>query len=345
MNKAIKILFLASEPIDSDKLQLGMEVREIDLALRRSPHSDRFELENHWAVRISDFQELLLRHRPHIVHFSGHGSPQGEIILEDEVGNRSIVSVSVLSKLFSILKGNIRCVILNACYSETQAQAIAKYVDCVIGISNAISDQSAIRFSSAFYQVLGYGRNLKTAFELGCLAVESTDPGNEDAIKLIGDEKNLANTYLLSEIAEPQLKEIYSFLDAKQYKGATQLCKSILESHPQHAEANLIIAICYLKGQPSEQHIRAKVKQVEGYLNKAAQFPSTANAARVIMGLVKYDHYRYEDEGEPTLDEIKHSIKDAELTQCDNYYISHVNASPEAYSLLGITQPSKRLGI
>jgi hypothetical protein len=44
-------------------------------------YRDRFELEQHWAVRFSDVAEALLRHTPHIVHFSGHGTQAGTIVL------------------------------------------------------------------------------------------------------------------------------------------------------------------------------------------------------------------------------------------------------------------------
>ena len=39
-------------------------------------------------------------------------------------------------------------------------------------MSKAIGDESAMRFSPAFYQALGYGRNLRDAFELGCSQIE-----------------------------------------------------------------------------------------------------------------------------------------------------------------------------
>lgn len=69
----IKILFLAANPRDTDRLRLDEEVRAIDEALRKADFRDYFELHSHGAVRIEDLQELLLRYQPQIVHFSGHG--------------------------------------------------------------------------------------------------------------------------------------------------------------------------------------------------------------------------------------------------------------------------------
>lgn len=163
----IKILVLAANPNDTNDLQLDEEVRAIDQALRQAQFRDQFDLISHWAVRVADLQELLLRHQPDIVHFSGHASKDNAIILETAEGGSAPVSVEALSDLFKLLKDNIRCVVLNACYSATQAQAIAQQIDVVIGMSNAVTDDAAINFAAAFYRALAFGRSIKTAFELG----------------------------------------------------------------------------------------------------------------------------------------------------------------------------------
>lgn len=181
----VRILFLAANPRDTEPLRLDEEMRAIDQALRQSEFRDRFDIKQHWAVRVSDVQSYFLRHTPDIVHFSGHGSASEEIILEDNSGNSQPVSTRALSGLFSVLKDNIRCVVLNACYSEQQAGAIAEDIDCVIGMSKGIGDAAAISFAAAFYQALGYGRNVKTAFDLGCLQIDLESLDEQDIPKLI----------------------------------------------------------------------------------------------------------------------------------------------------------------
>jgi len=190
MNKPIKILFLAANPKDTDQLRLDEEIRGIEQALRQTEFRDRFDIKQHWAVRVADLQGHLLRHQPDIVHFSGHGSAVSEIILEDNIGNSQPVSTRALSQLFAILKDNIRCVVLNACYSEQQAQAIGKHIDCVIGMSKAIGDVAAISFAIAFYQALGYGRDVKTAFDLGCVQIDLETLNEQDTPVLLATNKN-----------------------------------------------------------------------------------------------------------------------------------------------------------
>jgi len=185
MNSKTQILFLAANPKNTDRLRLDEEIRSIDQALRQADFRDKFNLTGSWAVRVTDIQGLLLRYKPDIVHFSGHGSKSSEIILENAEGRAIAVSARSLGNLFSILKDNIRCVILNACYSAKQAEAIANYIECVVGMSRTIGDVAAISFASSFYQGLGYGRDVKTAFELGCNAIDLIGLDEKDIPKLI----------------------------------------------------------------------------------------------------------------------------------------------------------------
>ncbi|MGH7597687.1 MAG: CHAT domain-containing protein [bacterium] len=190
MNQPIKILFLAANPEDTMQLRLDEEIREVKQTLLKAEFRDRFDIEQEWAVCVSDLQGHLLRHKPDIVHFSGHGSKASEIILEDNMGGSHKVPDQALSQLFAILKDNIHCVVLNACYSKRQAQAIAEHIDGVIGMSKAIGDEAAINFAIAFYQALGYGQNLKTAFELGCNQINLQNLNEQDSPKLITKRKD-----------------------------------------------------------------------------------------------------------------------------------------------------------
>src|SRR5262249_21326989 len=100
----IKILFLAANPKDTNPLRLDEEVRTIKERLRLADLRDHFVVEQEWAVRVTDLQGHLLRHQPHIVHFSGYGSRAGEILLEDQSGQSKAVSPAALKRLFATLK-------------------------------------------------------------------------------------------------------------------------------------------------------------------------------------------------------------------------------------------------
>jgi len=185
MHGKTRILFLAANPTDTTRLRLDEEVRAIDQALQQAKFRDAFNIQTHWAVRVRDLQPLLLRHEPTIVHFSGHGSHLSEIFLEDDYGAGVTVPTNALSKLFALFKDSIKCVILSACFSEPQAQSIAEQVGFVIGMSAKITDKAAIRFASSFYQALGFGKDVQTAFQLGCLEIDLHSLGEENVPKLV----------------------------------------------------------------------------------------------------------------------------------------------------------------
>ena len=163
----LTILFLAANPDDTGPLKLDDEMRAIDKALQAGEYRDRFDLRSHWAVRAEDLQGLLLRYRPHLVHFAGHGSEEGEIILMDAGRRKYPVPPEALVALFDLLPYKPRCVVLNACYSDEQAQGIARAVDCVVGMAQAVSDDAAIDFAAGFYGGIAAGVSLAEAFALG----------------------------------------------------------------------------------------------------------------------------------------------------------------------------------
>lgn len=171
-SRTTKVLFLLANPRDTGTLRLQEEVREVDAAIRQAEYRSSFDIRQHGAVRVMDLQGYMLRHRPEIIHFSGHGhADPSAIVLEDTAGRHVIVDPAALTRLFSVFREELRCVVLNACYSAAQAEAIAATIECVVGMSSAIEDQSAIGFSKAFYQALAYGRSVQEAFDLGCVEI------------------------------------------------------------------------------------------------------------------------------------------------------------------------------
>ena len=179
----IKVLFLVANPMGTAKLALDEEIRAIDAKIRGAQHRDRLNLVSHWAVRLDDLSGLLMRQKPHIVHFSGHGAASGAIVLVGSDGTPKPVPPEALAGLFGVLKDEVRVVVLNACYSEAQAKAIVKEIDCAIGMSAPIGDEHAIAFASEFYQALGYGKSVQDAYDLG--AVRLIGEGVADAKRLV----------------------------------------------------------------------------------------------------------------------------------------------------------------
>lgn len=165
----IRILFLAANPSDTAQLKTDEERRRIESEILKSPHRDRIQLVYEPAVQPGSLIEVLRRHRPQIVHFSGHGSEANEIILESDDGSSRLLGIDALEELFRLQGKGVRVVVLNACYSRAQAEALTRHVDFAIGMSEAIPDPMAIDFATAMYQGLAYGEAVRPAFDAALL--------------------------------------------------------------------------------------------------------------------------------------------------------------------------------
>jgi hypothetical protein len=203
----ITILFLAANPLNTEQLRLDEEVRQIDSVLRLAEFRDRVDLRSHWAVRVSDLQDLFLRHQPDIVHFSGHGSDASEIVLQDDEGRAVTVPARALSDLCAIFRARIRCVVLNACFSAEQAAGIAEHIDAVIGMREAVSDRAAMQFATGFYRGIGYGQDVLTAFNLGCSQLNLSRSNEAQKPQLLGKADPASVRFDVKPPAPPEAKE------------------------------------------------------------------------------------------------------------------------------------------
>ena len=169
-----KILILTANPTNTKPLRLSEEVREIKSAWERSQNREQFIIIVEEAVRLQELRRTLLDHKPDIVHFSGHGGGEQGLALMADNGEAFLVKVAPLAKLFKALQEIffIDCVFINACYSDVQAEDIYPYVNYVVGMNQKIGDEAAKQFAIGFYDTLFAGQSIKSAFDLGCNAIE-----------------------------------------------------------------------------------------------------------------------------------------------------------------------------
>lgn len=165
-------MLLAANPKGTTPLRLDEEVREINEGLLRSRQREQFKLVQRWAVRPRDVHRAMLDEKPQIVHFSGHGAGEEGLVFENEVGEPKLVAGEALAGLFKVFAQRVRCVVLNGCYSQVQALAVAQHIPYVVGMRRAIGDQAAIAFAVGFYDALGAGETIEFAYKLGCNAIQ-----------------------------------------------------------------------------------------------------------------------------------------------------------------------------
>ncbi len=181
----IKILFLGASPINEVRLRIDEEQRDIEKGLRLATLRDQFELKSQWAVTTKTLQQAILDENPVIVHFSGHGDTKG-IAVEDSLGNMKLIENDAIGSLFELFSDNIKCVILNSCYSESQAKEIAKHIPYVIGMKSSVNDKAAIAFAVGFYTALGAGKDIQFAHKMGTVAIKLEGISGSDIPVLLG---------------------------------------------------------------------------------------------------------------------------------------------------------------
>ena len=209
-----KILVLTANPLNTPRLRLDKEVREIQNGLRRSSHRDDLELETEVATRREDLRRAMLEFQPDIVHFCGHGAKKEGvstvdegIILEDDCGNGILVGADALSGFFELFADKLKCVVLNACYTEVQANAIAQHIEYVIGMKQGIEDSVAIEFAVAFYDALGAGKSIDFAYKLARNAIHQLANVPQELIPvLITKPKSAQLVYKKSKDLHKSLK-------------------------------------------------------------------------------------------------------------------------------------------
>ena len=158
MSSKITVLFMAAAPDDKIYVNVVKEGTEIQQTL--DGQRDKFQFIHILGITKDHFLDDLERYRPNILHFSGHGTESSSLVFQD--GDE--LSSEQLEKTFQSLPFKISVVFLNACYSKHQARSISKYVDYIIGMKKAVSDEAAIIFSSKFYKSLLKNINYKEAY-------------------------------------------------------------------------------------------------------------------------------------------------------------------------------------
>jgi hypothetical protein len=153
-----------------------------------------------WAVEPLDLLRELRKLRPTVVHFSGHGgqrvpgeqrpgmppAPRRDIaggaaalgsdqrhglFFQGAGGRAQFVSAQAIEETFGAAGSSVKLVVLSACYSAVQADALLAHIDCVVGMSGSIRDDAARSFAIGFYGGLGERESVAAAYKQGRAAI------------------------------------------------------------------------------------------------------------------------------------------------------------------------------
>jgi hypothetical protein len=199
MPQEITVLFLAANPVAQQHLRLDEEARLIHEKLRLSELRDAIKFETRWAVRPLDILQAINECRPAIIHFSGHGTQDGALVLQDANGREKLVSISAIVQTIKTASEDIRFMFFNSCFSKGQAAAAVEYIEGAIGMNASIGDDAARIFAAQFYSAIGFGKSVSVAFEQGKSALMIENIPEEGIPELFMQEDIDAELFVLVE--------------------------------------------------------------------------------------------------------------------------------------------------
>ena len=206
------ILFLSANP-QRTRSKFDKECADIQSSIKIAQLREPIELKQQWAVTPDILMQSLLDEQPELVHFAGHGCADG-IWLQDEAGRAHLATTEALSSLFKVFNKTIRCVILNGCFTEPQAESISAHIPYVVGIKSRIKDSVATAFCSGFYKGIGAGFSVPDAFDLGLAAIKLKVTQGDDSLVLFTPRQSTGSGLIKTADAQSffdhQVDELYA---------------------------------------------------------------------------------------------------------------------------------------
>src|SRR5262249_38228772 len=123
-----------------------------------------------------------------------------------EHGEAEPLAKRVLTELFRVHKDQVRVVVLSACHSRPQVEAISEHIECAIGMRRAIGSQAATEFSAAFYLAIGYGSSVQKAFDSAVVELRARGLPEDRAPQLVlRSGTDASQVFLVARTPEPSL--------------------------------------------------------------------------------------------------------------------------------------------
>jgi len=180
----LTVLCLLAGPREASQLQLRHEYRTIEEAARRGRRRV-LDIRLSAATRRRDLLPALTEHKPDVLHFGGHGSPDGHLLLEGDDGSVAPVRAEALGAALDAV-GGVPVAVLNACHLGRYLDVIRPYVGEVIGSPAKLDDDDALAFCRDYYAALALGESWEGAFKQARAGVGLGRPGQPDLRREVG---------------------------------------------------------------------------------------------------------------------------------------------------------------
>ncbi|GIG64716.1 CHAT domain-containing protein [Phytomonospora endophytica] len=158
------------------ELRVAREQARIRSVVERANHRDLIQMDARASATAVDLLDGILRFRPHVVHFSGHGDEDGALFFEEDTDiapKDTAVTPRVFAAAMAATDTPPILVLLNACDSAVQiGDLVRDIVPFAIGMSDEIMDGDAITYAANFYAAVANGHSIRSAHAAGQVALE-----------------------------------------------------------------------------------------------------------------------------------------------------------------------------
>lgn len=209
-----KLLILTANPAKTALIDINSEIVEIFEAFQNGDLED-IQIKFRKRVTYSQLRKEILREKPHMVHFSGHGNLtnpsvinayRGRGIMAEESIDESIillhddenrdpfpVDITLLKETLSDLITNhqvpLKLFVINACYTDNMALTISTLGIYVVGARMPLLEKASIKFTGEFYRGLADGHSIEKSFYSGIISLRAYDQSMDSYTLYKGGKK------------------------------------------------------------------------------------------------------------------------------------------------------------
>ncbi|HUS11947.1 MAG TPA: toll/interleukin-1 receptor domain-containing protein [Pyrinomonadaceae bacterium] len=156
----VKVLYLGMDI--GRGLNLRGQYQDIQKVLTPISKSGRADITGLLKVTADSLPDILNKHLPTIVHFSGNQNG-GRVLIRADDGGVTTVPANALAGLLKSLDGTVKLAIIDTCESLQCASQIISSVDLAMGVKGRPYEHNATAFYNAFYKALAAGRSVESA--------------------------------------------------------------------------------------------------------------------------------------------------------------------------------------
>jgi len=162
--KKTKILFIASNPVNTPKFELEKEYLEIRRIFTRQ--RDQFEVIESFHTTLDQFFNMVRIEQPDILHIAAPSNNKYLVFHRPDDTIRS-VPYHFLTSAFSLFQPYVKCVFLNTWCPPVFLKKVSQSLQNAIGSNTLVDDNMSVLFSSGFYTALAQHSTYREAFEIG----------------------------------------------------------------------------------------------------------------------------------------------------------------------------------